>query len=284
MRPDVTPFYDKDTNSLTYVIAEPGGSHAAIIDPVLDYDWKSGRTATRNADKVIAFVRERGLTVDWLLETHVHADHITAAPYLKAQLGGRMGIGQGVRAVQQTWTAIYNLDGVPGAEVFDHLFADGESFRIGGMDARVLATPGHTPACVSYQVGDALFVGDTLFMPDYGTARCDFPGGDAGQLYRSIQRQFALPAETRIFVCHDYQPGGRALAFETSVAEQRASNKHVKDGIAEAEFVKMRTERDATLSTPALLLPAIQLNIRGGRLPAPEANGTAYLKIPLNKI
>jgi glyoxylase-like metal-dependent hydrolase (beta-lactamase superfamily II) len=284
MRPDVTAFYDADTNSLTYVVAEPGGTHAAIIDPVLDYDARSGRTATRNADKLIAFVRERGLTVDWLLETHVHADHITSAPYLKAQLGARTGIGQGVREVQRTWTAIYNLDGAIGAEAFDHLFADGESLRIGGMEARVLATPGHTPACVSYQIGDALFVGDTLFMPDYGTARCDFPGGDAGQLYRSIQRQFALPAETRVFVCHDYQPGGRALAYEASVAEQRASNKHVKDGVSETDFIKMRTERDATLSTPALLLPAIQLNIRGGQLPAPEANGTAYLKIPLNKV
>jgi len=284
MRPDVTPFYDPDTNSLTYVVAEPGGRHAAIIDPVLDYDGKSGRTATRNADKVIAFVRERGLTVDWLLETHVHADHITAAPYLKAQLGARSGIGRGVREVQRTWTAIYNLGDAPGDAAFDRLFADGERLRIGGMEACVLATPGHTPACVSYLIGDALFVGDTLFMPDYGTARCDFPGGDAGLLYRSIQRQLALPPQTRIFVCHDYQPGGRALAFETSVAEQRAGNKHVKDGVGEAEFVKMRTERDATLSTPALLLPAIQLNIRGGRLPAPEANGTAYLKIPLNRL
>jgi len=284
MRPDVTHFYDPDTSSLTYVVIEPSGTHAAIIDPVLDYDWKSGRTATKSADKLIAFVRERGLAIDWLLETHIHADHITSAPYLKGRLGGRTGIGEGVRAVQRTWTAIYNLDGTIDAEAFDHLFTDGESFRIGHMEARVIATPGHTPACVSYLIGDALFVGDTMFMPDYGTARCDFPGGDAGQLFRSIRRQLALPAETRVFVCHDYQPGGRPLAYETSVAEQRASNKHVRDGVSEADFVKMRTERDATLATPALLLPAVQVNIRGGQLPAPEANGTAYLKIPLNRI
>jgi glyoxylase-like metal-dependent hydrolase (beta-lactamase superfamily II) len=283
MRPDITAFYDKDTNSLTYIVAESGGKHAAIIDPVLDYEQRSGRTATRGADQVIACVRERGLTVDWILETHVHADHLTAAPHLKQALGGRIGIGEGVRAVQSTWTRIYNIDGVPN-DAFDHLFADGEPIRIGTLEGKVIATPGHTPACVSYLFGDALFVGDTLFMPDYGTARCDFPGGDACQLYRSIQRQFALPAETRIFVCHDYQPGGRALAFETTVGEQQVSNKHVGNGIAEADFVKMRTERDATLSTPALLLPAIQVNIRGGKLPQPEANGTVYLKIPLDRI
>jgi len=284
--PDVTHFYDPDTNSLTYLVAEPEGGHAAIIDPVLDYDWKSGRTATRSADKVIASVTERGLTVDWLLETHVHADHISAAPYLKAKLGGRTGIGAGVLAVQRSWTVIYNLGDDAGidADCFDHLFADGEALEIGTLSGRVLATPGHTPSCVAYHIGDALFVGDTLFMPDYGTARCDFPGGDASTLYRSIRRMLDLAEDTRIFVCHDYQPGGRALAYQTSVAEQRAGNKHVKDGIDQAAFVAMRTERDRTLSTPALLLPAIQMNIRGGRPPAPEANGTAYLKIPLNRL
>jgi len=281
MRPEVTSFYDPDTNSLTYLVSD--GARAAIIDPVLDYDWKAGRTATRNADKVAAAVRERGLAVDWLLETHVHADHLSAAPYLKAKLGGRTGIGQGVRDVQRTWSAIYNL-GTVEADCFDRLLADGETLQVGQLTVQVLATPGHTPACVSYRVGDALFVGDTLFMPDYGTARCDFPGGDAATLYRSIQKQFALPPETRVFVCHDYQPGGRALAFETTVAEQRASNKHVRDGISESDFITMRTERDKTLSVPALLLPAIQVNIRGGRMPAAEANGTAYLKIPLNRI
>jgi glyoxylase-like metal-dependent hydrolase (beta-lactamase superfamily II) len=283
MRPDVTAFYDKDTNSLTYVVAEPDGKHAAIIDPVLDYDQRSGRTATRGVDMVIAFARERNLRVDWLLETHVHADHLTAAPHLKQALGGRIGTGERVREVQSTWSRIYNLDGAPN-NAFDHLFADNEAFRIGTLEGRVIATPGHTPACISYLIGDALFVGDTLFMPDGGTARCDFPGGDACQLYRSIQRQFALPAETRIFVCHDYQPGGRALAFETTVAEQRSANRHVRDGVVEADFVKMRTERDATLSAPALLLPAIQVNIRGGQLPPAEENGTVYLKIPLNRI
>jgi len=283
MRPDVSHFYDPDTNSLSYLVVEPGGRHAAIIDPVLDYDARAGRTATRNADKLLAAVKERGLKIDWLLETHVHADHVSAAPYLKAALGASTGIGQGVRAVQDTWAAIYNLPPVDG-QCFDRLFADGDTFQVGGLTARVIATPGHTPACVSYLIGDALFVGDTLFMPDYGTARCDFPGGDAGQLYRSIRRLLDLPAETCIFVCHDYQPGGRALAFETTVAAQRAENKHVKDGVGEAEFVAMRSERDRTLSVPALLLPAIQLNIRGGRLPEPEANGVAYLKIPLNKL
>ena len=283
MRPDVSHFYDPDTNSLSYLVVEPGGRHAAIIDPVLDYDARAGRTATRNADKLLAAVKERGLKIDWLLETHVHADHVSAAPYLKAALGASTGIGQGVRAVQDTWAAIYNLPPVDG-QCFDRLFADGDTFQVGGLTARVIATPGHTPACVSYLIGDALFVGDTLFMPDYGTARCDFPGGDAGQLYRSIRRLLDLPAATRVFVCHDYQPGGRALAFETTVAAQRAENKHVKDGVGEAEFVAMRSERDGTLSVPALLLPAIQLNIRGGRLPEPEANGVAYLKIPLNKL
>ena len=284
MCPDVHHFYDPDTNSLTYVVAEPGGSGAVIIDQVLDYDARSGRTATRSADKLLGFVRERGLTIEWLLETHIHADHVTAASYLKAALGARTGIGQGVRAVQATWTAIYNLDGAAGPAAFDRLLADGDSLAVGGLAVQVIATPGHTPSCVSYLIGDALFVGDTLFMPDFGTARCDFPGGDAATLYRSIQRQYALSPETRIFVCHDYQPGGRALAFETTVAAQRAANKHVRDGVSEAEFVALRGERDRTLSTPALLLPAIQLNIRGGALPAAEANGNAYLKIPLNRI
>lgn len=285
-RPQVKEFFDKATWTLSYVVADPRSGHAAIIDPVLDFDPKSGRTATRSADALIGYVRDRGLTVDWILETHAHADHLTAAPYLKDQLGGRIAIGEHITTVQGTFQKVFNAE--PGfatdGRQFDQLFRDGETFAIGGLLARVIHTPGHTPACVSYVIGDAVFVGDTLFMPDYGTARCDFPGGDARTLYRSIRKLLALPPETRLFMCHDYQPGGRTLRWETSVAEERTHNIHVHDGIDEDAFVALRTTRDKTLDMPVLLLPSVQVNMRAGHFPPAEANGVSYLKLPLNAL
>jgi glyoxylase-like metal-dependent hydrolase (beta-lactamase superfamily II) len=285
-RPDVKAFFDKATSTFTYVVADPQTRRAAIVDPVLDFDPKSGRTATHSADAVIAHVREHGLAVDWILETHAHADHLTAAPYLKAELAARIAIGEHIRTVQATFKKVFNAEAefVPDGRQFDHLFRDGETFHIGGIEARVMHTPGHTPACLSYVIGDAVFVGDTLFMPDYGTARCDFPGGDARTLYRSIRRVLALPPDTRLFMCHDYQPGGRKLRWETSVAEERARNIHVHDGVDEEAFVALRTTRDKTLDMPVLLLPSVQVNMRAGRFPPPEANGVSYLKLPLNAL
>jgi glyoxylase-like metal-dependent hydrolase (beta-lactamase superfamily II) len=282
--PQVTGFFDPATSSLTYLVADPATKTAAIIDPVLDFDPKSGRTSTANADRLLAAAKD--LRVAWILETHTHADHLSAAPYIKAKTGGRIGIGASVVEVQKTWQQIFNLNQEFSADgsQFDHLFADDERFDVGELSATVWHTPGHTPACLSYLFDGCAFIGDTLFMPDYGTARADFPGGDARQLYRSIQRLLSLPAETRLFVCHDYQPGGRALAFETTVAEQRRTNVHVKEGTSEDQFVTFRSGRDKTLGQPALLLPSIQVNIRGGNLPAAEANGTVYLKIPLNRV
>ena len=288
MTPHVTAFFDEATYTVSYVVREPDGPRAAIIDSVLDFDPKSGRTSTASADRIIAFVREHGLTVDWILETHAHADHLSAAPYLKAALGGRIGIGEHITEVQQIFKKVFNLEktfNTDGAQ-FDHLFRDGEEFRIGGMTARVMHTPGHTPADVTYVIGDAAFVGDTLFMPDYGTARADFPGGDARRLYRSIRRLLEeLPPETRLFLCHDYKASGRDhYAWETTVAEERAHNLHVHDGVSEEAFVAMRTARDKTLAMPVLLLPSVQVNIRAGQLPPPEDNGVSYLKIPVNVI
>lgn len=288
MTPHVTAFFDEATYTVSYVVREPDGPHAAIIDSVLDFDPKSGRTSTASADRIIAFVREHGLTIDWILETHAHADHLSAAPYLKAALGGRIGIGEHITEVQQIFKKIFNLEktfNTDGAQ-FDHLFREGEEFRIGGMTARVMHTPGHTPADVTYVIGDAAFVGDTLFMPDYGTARADFPGGDARRLYRSIRRLLEeLPPETRLFLCHDYKaPGRDHYAWETTVAEERAHNLHVHDGVSEEAFVAMRTARDKTLAMPVLLLPSVQVNIRAGQLPPPEDNGVSYLKIPVNVI
>jgi glyoxylase-like metal-dependent hydrolase (beta-lactamase superfamily II) len=284
MSPRVTAFFDPATYTITYVAAEPDGAHAVVIDTVLDFDRASGRTGTDSADKLIAFVREQGLTIDWILETHAHADHLTAAPYVKEALGGRIGVGAAITGVQRVFAALYNIEAVvsgDGAE-FDHLFEDGERVAIGAMELQAMATPGHTPACTTYAVGDAAFTGDTIFMPDFGTARCDFPDGSAAQLYHSIRRILSLPPETRIFVGHDYAPGERDYAWETTVAAERAGNIHVRDGIDEAEFVRMRTERDTTLEAPGLLLPAIQVNIRAGRLPEPEANGIAYMKLPID--
>lgn len=284
MRPTVKGFFDPMTNTISYVVHAPGSDRAAIIDPVLDFDPRSGRTTTASADAVVAYVRERGLAIDWILETHVHADHLSAAPYLKEQLGGRVAIGACVTIVQKAFQRIFNVTdsfATDGSQ-FDHLFKDSDAFAIGTLEVRVMHTPGHTPACVTYVIGDAAFVGDTLFSPDYGTARTDFPGGDARSLYRSIRKILALPPATRLFLCHDYQPGGRPPLWETTVAEQRAHNIHIHDGIDEEAFIAMRAARDKTLDLPLLLLPSVQVNMRAGHFPPPEANGVSYLKIPLD--
>jgi len=284
--PEVQAFFDEATSTVTYVVHGGPGTACAIVDPVLDYDPKSGRTRTVSADKVVDFVTANGLRVEWILETHAHADHLTAAPYLKRKLGGKIAIGHRIATVQSVFKGVFNLEAgfrTDGSQ-FDVLFKDGETFRIGGLTAEVMAVPGHTPACMAYRVGDAVFVGDTMFMPDVGTARCDFPGGDAKTLYASVHRILGLPPETRLFMCHDYPPQGRPVAFETTVAEQRAKNIHVRDGVTEAEFVEMRTRRDATLEMPVLILPSVQINIRAGERPPAEANGTAYLKIPLDAL
>lgn len=286
MNPTVKGFFDQDTWTVTYVVYEQPGSACAIIDSVLDYDPKSGRTSTKSANEVIAFVKANQLEVAWILETHAHADHLTAAPYLQAQLGGKVAIGENIRTVQGVFKTIFNLE--PGFSTdgvqFDHLFADGEVFQIGNLKAEVMSLPGHTPACVAYRVGDAVFVGDTIAMPDVGTARCDFPGGDAAQLYKSIKKLLSLAPETRLFMCHDYPPAGREVCFETTVAEERARNIHVHDGVNEAKYVEMRTARDKTLAMPVLILPSVQVNIRAGNFPPAEDNGVSYLKIPLNAL
>ena len=286
VRPQVDPFFDPQTWTVTYVVHSGAGTPAAIVDPVLDYDPKSGRTGTASAERVVAHVKQLGLQVQWILETHAHADHLSAAPWLRQQLGGRIGIGARITEVQKVFRGVFHLE--PGFSVdgsqFDHLFADGETFRIGPLAVEVMQVPGHTPACAAYRVGDAVFVGDTLFMPDVGTARCDFPGGDARTLYASIRRLLALPEATRLFMCHDYPPPGREARFECTVADQRARNIHVHDGITEDQFVEMRTRRDATLDMPVLMLPSVQVNIRAGQMPPPEANGTTYLKIPVNAL
>ena len=283
--PVIESFFDPDTSTVTHLVSDPATRRAAIIDSVLDYDPKSGRTAQHSADRVIEAVNRGGLTVDWLLETHAHADHLSAAPYLKQHLGGKTGIGRHIRDVQQVFKPIFNAtDLATDGSQFDHLFDDGEHFAIGELDAWVMHTPGHTPACLSYVIGADVFVGDTLFMPDYGSARCDFPGGDASTLYRSIRRLLALPPTTRFHLCHDYPPDERDPVWVCTVAEQREGNVHVHDGVSEADFVSMRTERDRGLAMPALILPAVQINIRAGALPPPDENGVSYLKIPLNAL
>ena len=281
--PTIQSFFDPDTATVTHIVSDPVTRRAAIIDSVLDYDPKSGRTSHASADKVIEHVRQAGLTVAWLLETHAHADHLSAAPYLKAQLGGQMGIGRHICDVQAVFKKLFNAPDMntEGAE-FDHLFEDGEVFQIGAIDVRVMHTPGHTPACLTYVMGQHAFIGDTLFMPDYGSARCDFPGGDAATLYRSIQKVLALAPETQLHLCHDYPPAGRAPAWVATVRQEREKNIHVHDGISEAEFVSVRTARDKTLAMPELLLPSVQVNVRAGQLPPPEDNGVRYLKIPIN--
>jgi glyoxylase-like metal-dependent hydrolase (beta-lactamase superfamily II) len=285
-RPEVHGFFDEATNTVTYVLRDPQGSACAVIDSVLDFDYASGRTDTRSADRVVDFVRERGWRVDWLLETHVHADHLSAAPYLQERLGGKIGIGERITVVQDTFGKIFNegTEFQRDGSQFDQLFREGDAFMIGQMRGTVLHTPGHTPACLTYVVGDAAFVGDTLFMPDYGTARCDFPGGSAEDLWESMQKILALPDETRIFVCHDYKaPGRDSFAWETTVAEERARNIHL-DGKSRAEFVAMRKARDATLAMPKLIVPSLQVNMRAGQMPEPEENGTVYLKVPVNRL
>jgi glyoxylase-like metal-dependent hydrolase (beta-lactamase superfamily II) len=286
-QPEIIGFFDPATFTISYVVSDARTNLAAIIDPVLDFDAPSGRTSTASADRLIAHVRAHGLSVAWILETHAHADHLSAAPYVQRELGGRIAIGAHITTVQKTFASVFNLepDFPTDGRQFDHLFDADEQFHIGDITCSALHTPGHTPACMSYLIGDALFVGDTLFMPDYGTARCDFPGGDARTLYRSIERLLALPGETRMFLCHDYKaPGRDTYAWETTVAAQRANNVHVHEGISADAFVAMRTARDATLSMPALILPSVQVNIRAGQLPPPEANGVRYLKLPIDAL
>lgn len=286
-KPEVETIFDPDTFTATHIVHCPNTKRAAIIDSVLDYDPASGRTSTTHAEEVVKYVDAKGLTVDWILETHAHADHLSAAPWLQARLGGKIGIGEHIADVQGVFTAIFNLGHAisqTGAE-FDHLFSDGEVFPIGELEGSVLHVPGHTPADIAFVIGDAAFIGDTLFMPDYGTARCDFPGGDARQLHRSIMRLLALPEATRLFLCHDYlAPGREEFAWETTVAAERRDNVHVKEGISEDAFVAFREARDATLAMPRLILPSIQVNIRAGHLPEPEANGTRYLKMPIDAL
>jgi len=282
----VHPFFDEKTWTVSYVIVDNATQCAAIVDPVLDFDFKSGRTSTLQADKMLACISDHGLKVQWILETHAHADHLSGARYLQEKVGGRIAIGERIKEVQATFKKLYNLERnfLPNGAQFDHLFEDDEVFMIGEVEVRALPVPGHTPADMAYVVDGAVFVGDTLFMPDVGTARADFPGGDAHTLYRSMRRLLALPPETQVFVCHDYPPAGRQAAWETTVAEQRAKNIHVRDGVSEDEFVKMRTARDAMLEVPTLILPSIQVNIRAGQLPPAEDDGVSYLKIPLNAL
>jgi glyoxylase-like metal-dependent hydrolase (beta-lactamase superfamily II) len=286
----VEGFFDPATSTVSYLVLDRATKQCALVDSVLDYDPKSGRTSHASADLLVNRVRELGATVQWILETHVHADHLSAAPYLKQALGGRLGIGQHITTVQKVFGTLFNAGSgfAHDGRQFDHLFADGETFSIGSLRVRAMHTPGHTPACMTYVVSDdvqtAAFVGDTLFMPDYGTARCDFPGGDARTLYWSINKVLSLPPQTVLYMCHDYQPGGRAVQFVSTVAEEREKNVHVRNGISEEAFVTMRNARDATLDMPVLILPSVQINMRAGELPEPEANGMRYLKIPLNAV
>ncbi|GGE65140.1 hypothetical protein GCM10011533_16910 [Streptosporangium jomthongense] len=285
LNPIVQHFFDEPTNTFSYVVRDPQSKACAILDSVLDFDYAAGRTDVRSADEIIEYVRSHNLDVEWILETHVHADHLSAAPYLHEKLGGKTGIGAHIRDVQEIFGKAFNAgtEFARDGSQFDRLFQDGDAFAIGGLECRVMHTPGHTPACLTYVIGDAAFVGDTLFMPDYGTARCDFPGGDARELYRSIRKVLSLPAQTRIFLCHDYKaPGRDKYVHQTTVAEQREANIHVHDGVSEEEFVKMRTERDATLDMPRLILPSVQVNMRAGEMPPAEDNGQVYLKIPVN--
>ena len=286
IRPEVTAFFDGRTNTISYVVRDPAFNACAVIDSVMDIDYPAGRIGHAFADTIIAFVEAHGLKVEWLIETHAHADHLSAAPYIQGRLGGKLGIGAGITVVQEEFGKIFNegtqfqRDG----SQFDHLFRDGDTYSIGAMTAIAMDTPGHTPACMTHAVGDAAFVGDTLFMPDGGTARADFPGGCARQLYRSIRKLLSLPEAMRLFMCHDYGPGGREIRWETTVAEERANNIHVRDGITEDQFVAMRTARDATLAMPMLIIPSIQVNIRGGRLPEPDDSGKRFLKVPVNAL
>jgi glyoxylase-like metal-dependent hydrolase (beta-lactamase superfamily II) len=282
-RPLIEAFFDEPTNTVSYLITDPVTRKGAVIDPVLDYDHRSGKASVLSADAILDAASRQDIEIIWVLETHAHADHLSGAPYVKLKTGAKVGIGEHIRDVQRIFRPVFNATDVSGdGSEFDHLFKDGERFAIGSLQAEVIYTPGHTPACVSYRIGDAVFVGDTLFMPDYGTARADFPGGDAGALYRSIRRILGLPGETRLFMCHDYKaPGRDEYAWETTVGEERARNVHVREGVSEDEFVRMRTARDTTLAAPLLLLPSIQVNIRAGKFPPAESNGIHYLKVPI---
>jgi len=284
--PTIRAFFDEPTNTISYLVADPKTKRAAIIDPVLDYDHASGKASTKSADAILAAADADGLHVDWVLETHAHADHLSGAPYIKLRTGAKVGIGEHIRAVQKIFRPVFNATDVKGdGSEFDRLFADGERFLLGTLEVEILHVPGHTPADVAYKIGDAVFVGDTLFMPDYGSARADFPGGSAQALYRSIKKLLALPPATRLFMCHDYKtPGRDSYAWETTVAEQRANNVHVRDGISEDAFVAMREARDAKLDAPHLLMPSIQVNMRAGKLPPPDENGVRYLKIPVKLV
>lgn len=286
VKPEVTAFFDAETNTVSYVVKDPASDACAIYDSVMDIDYAAGRISYQSADKIIQFVRDHHLKVEWLIETHAHADHLSAAPYVQGKLGGKLGIGANIKIVQEVFGKIFNegTEFQRDGSQFDRLFNDGDTYMIGGMEAFAMLTPGHTPACMTHVVGDAAFVGDTLFMPDGGTARADFPGGDARVLYSSIKRVLALPPETRLFMCHDYGPGGREIKWETTVAEERAHNIHVHDGISEDQFVEMRTARDQTLGLPKLIIPSIQVNIRGGNLPEPDARGKRQLKVPINEL
>ena len=281
--PTIQAFFDEPTNTVSYLASDPATKRAAVVDPVLDYDHASGKASTKSADVVLEAAEKAGLTIDWVLETHAHADHLSGAPYIKLKTGAKVGIGEHIRDVQKIFRPVFNATDMSGdGSEFDRLFTDGERFPLGTLEVGVMHVPGHTPADIAYEIGDAVFVGDTLFMPDYGTARADFPGGDARQLYRSIKRLLALAPETRLFMCHDYKaPGRDQYAWETTVAEERAHNAHVSDGVSEDAFVAMREARDATLAAPQLLMPSIQVNMRAGQLPPPDANGVRYLKIPV---
>nr|WP_263601091.1 MBL fold metallo-hydrolase [Microbulbifer agarilyticus] len=287
VRPHVKAFLDPDSETWSYVIYDREGGSAAVIDAVLDFDNASGRTSTEGASKIVEFVQGKNLTVEWILETHAHADHLSAAPYIREQLGGKIAIGDHIRQVQGIFREVFNLERefLADGSQFDHLFHDGDTFTIGDLKGQVIYVPGHTPADMAWLIGDALFVGDTLFLPDVGSARCDFPGGDAHALYQSVQKLLALPEETRMFMCHDYPPNGtRAHEYETTVGAQKRGNIHLHQGVSEADFVTMRTERDATLAMPRLILPSIQVNIRAGEMPPADDNGTVYLKVPINKL
>ena len=284
VKPIIHAFFDEATNTVSYLVGDPETKRAAVIDPVFDYDYKSGKASAHSVDEILKKAADEGLGIDWVLETHVHADHLSGAPYIKIKTGAKVAIGERIREVQKIFRPVFNAMDVSGdGSEFDVLMKDGDRFKIGNLDGEVIATPGHTPACISFRIGDAVFVGDTLFMPDYGTARADFPGGDARQLYRSIRKLLALPKETRLFMCHDYLPkGGRDhYAWETTVGEELARNVHVHEGISEDEFVAMRTSRDATLSAPTLLMPSIQVNMRAGKLPPADPNGVHYIRVPI---
>jgi len=286
VRPDIRAFFDEPTNTVSYLVSDPVTRRAAVIDPVLDFDLASGEADVRSAEAILAAARDEGLTIEWVLETHAHADHLSAAPFIKSETGARIGIGEHIREVQEIFRPVFAADDLrPDGSDFDHLFADGERFVIGELEVEALHVPGHTPADIAYRIADAVFVGDTLFMPDYGTARADFPGGDAHKLYRSIRRLLALPDETRLFMCHDYKaPGRDDYRWESTVGEQRRASVHVHDAVTEEDFVAMREARDAGLAVPRLLLPSIQVNIRAGRFPPAEANGVSYLKIPVKPV